>query len=153
MASLLALVFALVVIGLNLSALMSVIHTVQKALSNWFDSVEEPDPTEWIRKWDEFFYWAFMPAGQAAVRPGRKPMTNRMLFHLSISLVGVAAAMGMYTAASGVTLGAVLASYYSVGAVPDLSPLIRLFAAGAVLFGLAVIFHAGEKAKEAIPDT
>jgi len=148
--TLLLAVFGLIKTGLLLSGFMYVSHKITDQLAQ-VTRVDKSDPTLYFQRWEQLFSRMFLPIGKSVIRKNRKPVTNQALFQLSIGLVAVVFTMAFYVLFSGTVLGLSVATYYTAGFVPDLSSLIQQVAAFAVLFGISIIFHAGERAEDVVP--
>lgn len=143
-ASLLVVMFGLMVSGITITAIGYFSYTITSVLSG-HTKITESDPTVWKRTWSQMFEHYFDPFGKVATSDDRGPISNGVLYQLAIGIVVMAAILGAYILFSGATLGIMVVSYHSMGVVPNVTPIFDQLAAGCLLFGIAVIFHATEK--------
>jgi hypothetical protein len=147
--SLLSALVGLAMGGVIVSGTWYIADRIQFWLSTW-TRVDEPDPTPWFRYWRRLFDGVFHPVGEQVVSEEREAVTNRALYEMVIGVAATAAFLGAYILASGTILGGMVISYYSMGVVPDLSPLIESVAAFCLLIAIATILHARERSGAAI---
>jgi hypothetical protein len=146
---LLSAVIALATGGVIVSGMWYTVDQVQLWLSRW-TRVGEPDPTCWFRYWRRLFDTVFHPVGKQVVSEERESVTNRALYEMVVGVAATAAFLGTYILVSGTILGGMVVSYYSMGVVPDLSPLIESVAAFCLLVGIVAILHARERSKDVV---
>lgn len=147
--SLLTTIISLAMLGTIISGFAYIGCQIQLWLSTW-TRVDEPDPTLHFRQWDRLFDRVFHPVGEEVVNEAPEPVANRALYELVVGVTATVGFIGAYLFASGAILGGGIVSYYSVGFVPALSPLIELVAAFCLLVAIATIMYARERSTDVI---
>jgi len=142
--TLLAVTFGLMQWGIIFSCSMYIGYSCQRFLSQ-YTSVELPDPTIFQRVWEAFYERFFHPFGEQMIDRQRDPVRNGVVYQVSVGIAGMSVAISLYILGSWTVLGTMVASYYWAGFAPDLSSVIEVLAGTAVIFGLAVNFHAAQK--------
>ncbi|WP_410765260.1 hypothetical protein [Haloferax sp. DFSO60] len=134
-------------LGLILSATGLVVHRIKKWLSQ-YASVEEPDPTVDQRTFERLFERLFAPVGFATAKRVRSPLMTQLSYQLSVGVAVLLFATIIYVATAGLMIGTAVASYQLLGITTNFVPTYKLLVSSVVLVGLAIMFHAGDRAKE-----
>ena len=138
--SLIATIVALMQLGILFSGSS---HLSSKILQHIKGS--EPDPTKMSRIWAKGYDRFISPFGNSFVSEQYSYNQNQLLYHFGVSVGVVIVASATYIVFSGTILGAMFASYYTMGFAPDLSNVIQTGAAAILLVAIAVIFDSAEK--------
>lgn len=134
-------------IGMGLSGIGFVSHSVTHWLSR-YTRIEEPDPTMYKRQFEMVFDTLFAPVGWSVASKTRSPVVSQLSFQLSIGVAVILGALVTYLVTAGIITGAALATHHAFGFVINPVPLFRQVVAFVVVCGLAVMFHAGDRAKQ-----
>lgn len=133
--------------GVIVSAFALASHKLTNLLSR-FTRVEREDPTVYFRQFESFFNALFEPIGLSVADKVRSPWLSQISFQFSISMAVLAIAVVIYLITGGVAIGSALATHMAFGTVIDPIPVFRQVIALVVICGMAVMFHASERAGE-----
>lgn len=140
-------VFESIRYGLIVSCFAFISHTVHLKLSR-HTPIEEPDPTIYKRQFEYIFDAYFTPIGRSTAERIRSPLLGQITFQTSIGLMVIVTALATYLITAGLLVGVTLATYQAFGVVIKTAPLFRYVVAFVVVGTVAVMFHAGERAKQ-----
>lgn len=140
-------VMLVMMLGLLLSGYGLVFNSVKKWLSR-YTHIEDPDPTEFKRPFVKFYDRVFAPAGSATANGIRSPVVSQVSYLLSVGVAVLLFGTVTYLATAGLMVGTAVASYHTLGVTMDLVPTYRMIVAFVVVLGMAVMFHAEDRAKE-----
>lgn len=140
-------VFALIIGGMFASGGIGQPQYVARQWLSHYTRVEEPDPTEYQRTWENLFSRYFDPVGLAAAERTRTPVTQQLSYHLGVSVAVLALAVVIYLLTAGMLVGGTVAAYYA-GIQLDPVPLFEIVVAFVVLLGFAILAHSQERASQ-----
>lgn len=140
-------VFGVIQFGIISSTIGLVFHLVTRWLSRC-THIGEPDPTMYTRQFEMLFDTLFAPVGWTVANKTQSPMVSQLSFQISIGVTVILSALLTYLVTGGILTGTVVATHHAFGFVINPMPLFRTVVAFVVVWALAVVSHAGDRAKQ-----